>query len=181
MGFKPGPPPANEPTDFVFLTDNRLLQNSNITRMPTTQRECNTFIMELNKWIKNETGNFDPVFTGFSTDPSGASCWWHRYGQLVHMEFDFATGTSDTTQFTITNLPSNITPKESQAYPMTNYVDNGSTLTANGSIEIGSDSIIAFHAVSSTQGGSWTGSSTKGFVGSERPSVIYSLRQPGKH
>jgi len=187
MGFKPGPPPDNEPSAFEFLTDNRLLHNPNITRMPTTQREWNTFIQELSKWIKNETGNFDisstdtAKFTGFSTDPTSANIWYQRYGQMVHMEFHFELGTSDATGFTITGIPETIRPRDNTDIVCRGLVDSGSLLdSANPAIvTVGSNGTLSFF--STGEHGAWTGSSSKGFITSGRYSIIYSLRQPGKH
>ena len=179
MGFKPGRPPANEPSAFAFLTDNRLVQNGNITRYPTNQRMWNSFIQELNKWIKNETGNFDPTFTGFSTDPSTANVWWHRYGQFVHMEFGFTTGTSDATTFSIDDVPEVIRPRDNQTCLTGGMVDNNVSITANTACEVKSTGVISFY--SNDTGGGWTGSGTKGISGGLTQSIIYSLRQPGKH
>ena len=182
---KPGIPPPNEPADFEYLTDNRLLNNGNITRMPTTQQQWNTFIVELNKWVKNETGSFDiggsetAQFTGFSADPASANIWWHRYGQLVHIQFHFTTGTSDDTDFTITGIPENITPRDDIRVLCPGLMDNGSNLTEIGSVVIASSGTIIFYTTE--YGNLWTGSSTKGFADSGKYSVIYSLRQPGKH
>jgi hypothetical protein len=168
---------SNAPGAFAYLKDSRLLDKRNIQTMPTSQREWNTFILELNKWLKNETGNFDPTFTGFSSDPSSASCWYHRFGQLVHLEFIFTTGTSDDTGFTITNLPAIITPRDSQILPMIGLHDNTADIADRGSVKIGSDNVITFY--SDNHAGAWTGSGTKGF-GTSGQSVIYSLRNPEK-
>ena len=178
MGFKPGPPPDNEPSAFEFLTDNRLLHNPNITRMPTTQREWNTFIQELNKWVKNETGSFDPTFTGFSSGPTAASVWWHRYGQLVYLQFEFTTGTSDATGFTITNLPDNITPRDTQRCLIWELVDGSSTISNVQTVDVKSDGTIAFY--SAIPDNAWTASGGKG-IARKGNSIMYSLRQPGKH
>ena len=181
--LRPGPPPSGEPSAYTYLSDNRLLHNPSIARMPTTQREWNGFIQELNKWIKNETGNFNPTFTGFAIDPTqhtseGPSCWWHRYGQLVHMDFVFSTGTSNATGFTITNLPEVITPRDSQVYPIIAMLDDGANVEL-ATVEIGSDGVITFYA--GTRNDAWTATGTKGFNSLTQKSVIYSLRQPGKH
>ena len=178
MGFKPGPGPPNEPASFEFLTDNRLLHNPNITRMPTTQKEWNTFIQELNKWVKNETGTFDPTFGGFSSDPSSASCWWHRFGQMVQMEFVFTTGTSNATSFTITNLPEIITPRDDTTVSISGMQDNGTLITIPQAVAFKADGSIRFD--SNAANGTWTNTGNKGFSDNDM-SVIYILRQPGKH
>ena len=186
MGFKPGPPPDNEPTAFEFLTDNRLLHNAGITKLPTTQQDWNTFIQELNKWIKNETGSFDPTFTGFSENPAagfdgeGPSIWWHRYGQLVHMEFIFGLGTSNSTSFTITGIPEIIRPRDDATYILTGMSDNSASLTNPQTVQVGADGTLTFYSSAFT--GEWTASGNKGFgTGNPSKNIIYSLRQPGKH
>ena len=176
--FKPGAAVANAPADFKYLKGSRLLDNPNMTRMPKDERQWNTFILELQKWISNETGIFAPTFTGFSAAPSTPVIEWARYGQIVVLEFNFTTGTSDTTAFTITNLPSNITPKYPY-YTMTgDMVNAGTALTEPSMVKIGEDNILTFYA-GVTVGDAWTGSSTKGF-GTAGNSIIYHLRSPDK-
>ena len=183
MALRPGVPPTNEPSTFIYQTDERLVTNSNITRMPTNQRQWNSFVQELNKWIKVENGTFNPTFTGFSSDPGtvggeGPSCWWNRFGQIVHIEFVFSTGTSDATDFTITNLPSSITPKVSQTFTISGATDASVAITTPGAVKIGSDSVITFY--SSGHLDTWTNTGSKGFVAGGR-NILYSLRNPGQH
>ena len=167
----------NASGSFAYLKDSRLLDKRNLQKMPTDEREWHTFMLELNKWVKNETGNFDPVFTGFSADPATPNIWWHRFGQMVFMEFLFTTGTSDTTAFTITNLPIIITPRDSQIRPMIGLHDNTANIVDRGSVKMGSDNIITFY--SDNHEGTWTGSGAKGF-GTSGHSIIYCLRNPEK-
>jgi hypothetical protein len=182
---KPGGIPVGAPSTFEFLTDQRLSSNGNLTRMPTNQQEWGTFIRELDKWIKNETGAFTPTFGGFSSAPGagyngdGPLVWWHRYGQLVHMEFLFGLGTSNDTFFSITNLPANITPKYDSTVMISGMSDNSVSLTDPQTVEIGSDGNIFFYTSAFT--GAWTGSNNKGFgTGNPSKSIIYSLRNPSK-
>ena len=178
--FVPGPPIPNAPASFEYLKNSFLQSNSNITRIPTTQREWNTFIQELAKWIKNETGIFTPTFNGFSTDPSTPICVYHRYGQIVQLEFVFTTGTSDATLFTITNLPTVIIPKVNVIQPISGLVDNNVNLV-NAQVEISSGGVVAFYTDGHETG--WTaGATVKGFSSSDtsEKSVIYFLRNPDK-
>ena len=176
--FKPGAVVAGAPADFKYIKGSRLLDNPNLTRMPKDERQWNAFILELQKWVRNETGIFAPTFTGFSADPSGAVVEWARYGQIVLLEFYFSIGDSDTTAFTITNLPSDITPKYPY-YTMTgDMVNAGTALTEPSMVKVGEDGILTFYA-GVTVGDAWTGSSTKGF-GSVGNSIIYHLRSPDK-
>ena len=177
--LQPGPPIANTPNSFEYLKNSFLQNNVNITKMPTTQQEWSTFIQELSKWIKNETGVFLPTFNGFSSDPSTPSCVYHRYGQIVQLEFVFTTGTSNQTFFTITNLPATITPKLNVIQPISGLVDNNVNL-ANAQVEVASDGTIAFYTDGHETG--WTNPGTKGFSSSvvSEKSVIYFLRNPDK-
>jgi hypothetical protein len=177
--------PATIPSNFAPLRDGRLLNNSNLTRMPTTQREWNTFIQELNKWIKSETGVFDvglsadAQFTGFSTDPANAAVWYMRYGQFVHMEFYFQTGTSDSISFAITGIPETLRPRDDVTVACAGLWNNGASLAAGeGTCVVQSTGVLSFNAT--PHGGAWTASSTKGFATSGRFGIIYPLRQPGK-
>jgi hypothetical protein len=151
--------------------------------MPTTQREWNTFIQELNKWIKNETGSFDvggsatAQFTGFSSDPSGASVWWHRYGQIVYLEFHFTTGTSNATGFTITGIPEIIRPRDTQRCLIWDTVNAGNQADVTP-LDVKPDGTIAFY--SAFPDNAWTSSGGKG-LGRVGNGIMYSLRQPGKH
>ena len=177
--FVPGPPIANAPSSFEYLKNSFLQSNANITRMPTTQGEWNTFIQELAKWIKNETGIFTPTFTGFSSDPSTPICVWQRYGQIVQLEFVFTTGTSNATSFIITNLPTVITPKVNVIQPISGLHDNTADI-ANAQVEISSGGTIAFYSDGHETG--WTAAGAKGFSSSDtsEKSVIYLLRNPDK-
>ena len=181
---KPGPPGNNAPANYDDLTDGRLTNNSNITRMPTTQREWSTFVRELNKWIKNETGNFDvggsatAQFTGFSVDPADANIWWHRYGQMVHMQFHFTTGTSDTAAFTITGVPEIIRPRDNSVVLCHDLIDSGAAVSHVGVVQVGSNGVLTFYPNAYT--GGWTSSGLKGFSISGFSSIIYSLRSPEK-
>lgn len=180
----PGSSSGNAPDGYAFLKDDRITRIGSISRYPQDQRQWNAFIHELDKIIKNETGTFDiggsatAQFTGFSADPSSSSIWWHRYGQIVHLEFNISTGTSDATDFTVTGIPSVITPRDSCTYPLFGLYDNGAALTS-GSVKVGSDGVLTFYTDHAD--GAWTASSTKGFTPSIGPKgLIYDLRSPRK-
>ena len=180
----PGSSPGNAPDNYKYLKDDRVTRIGSIGRMPQDQRQWSSFIHELDKIIKNETGTFDvggsatAQFTGFSVDPTASSIWWHRYGQIIHLEFNIGTGTSNTTAFTITGIPTVIRPRDDCTYPLFGLYDNGAALTS-GSVRVGSDGTLTFY--SDHADGAWTGSSTKGFapsIGSK--GLLYSLRNPAK-
>ncbi len=176
--LKPGASVANTPADFKYLKNSRLLDNPNIQKLPSTEQEWNTFLFELQRWIKNETGIFAPTFTGFSADPGTPVVEWARFGQIVVLEFNFTTGTSNATGFTITNLPSAITPKYECYTLVGDMQDNGVALTEPSIVKVGTDSVLTFYA-GVTVGDTWTGASTKGF-NTAGNSIIYHLRDPDK-
>ena len=178
MATKPGPPAPGEPVEFEFLNDNRLSNNGNLTRFPQTQRQWNTFIVELQKWVKNRTDGFEPTFSGFSADPTTPFVWYQRYGQIVFMEFHFTTGTSDATDFSITNLPAEITPKENVTVMYHNAVDSSSSENGPHLLLVNSDSTLDF--TRTLAGNAWTASGTKGLQLAGEASIIYMLRSPEK-
>ena len=178
MGLKPGPPAAGEPVSFAFLNDSRLLNNANITTMPTTQAAWNTFIMELNKWVKNSTNGFEPTLTGFSSAPSNPFIWYQRYGQLVFMELYIGTGTSNTNNFAVTNLPSEITPKNDVNAMYHHAVNDSIVELGPHLVYINSDGTMDF--TRSLGNSAWTSSGTKGLDAVEKSSFVYMLRNPEK-
>lgn len=181
----PGEDPGNAPDNYAYLKDDRMTRVGALSRYPQSQRQWNSFIHELDKIIKNETGTFDvggsatAQFTGFSSDPATSSIWWHRYGQFVHLEFNIGTGTSDATDFTITGIPSVITPRDDCTYPLFGLYDNGGALTT-GSVKVGSDGVLTFYT--DNNDGAWTaGATVKGFTaGLGVKGLIYDLRSPRK-
>jgi len=183
-GGSPGSSPGNAPDNYKYLKDDRMVRVTSISRAPQSERGWGNFVRELNKIIKNETGTFDisstddAKFTGFSADPATSSIWWHRYGQIVHLEFNIGTGDSDATDFTITGIPTVIRPRDDCIYPLFGLYDNGAAI-ASGSIKVGSDGTLTFYT--DQEDGAWTGSSTKGFTsGLGVKGLMYSLRNPTK-
>jgi len=178
--------PAGEPTDFTEVRAERLHRSPQITRMPQDQREWDKFIQELNKLIRNEVSGFEPVLTGFSADPTSPYCWYHRYGQFVYMEFAFTTGTSNSANFIITNLPTSITPNVQQRCLVNGIMEDnnsggGGDLSLGSSALVGSDGTIKFYPAANADG-SWTASNAKGFSmpSGQYASILYTLRNPDK-
>ena len=175
---------TNPPTGFEYKSDQRLVTNGNLTRMPTTEIEWGTFIREMNKWVKNETGSYDPVFNGFSVDPGqsnsqGPTVLWHRYGQMVTLIFYFDNGTSDSTGFEVTGMPDNLKPAYAQTCQIGNLQDAGIEITDPCVVVIQTSGQLSFYP--DNQFGLWTNSGAKGFTDT-RPatSVTYSLMNPPK-
>jgi hypothetical protein len=174
--------PAGEPTDFTEVRAERLTRSPQITRKPETQREWDQFIQEMNKLIRNEVSGFEPVLTGFSADPSDVYCWYHRFGQMVYMEFAFGLGTSSSTSFTITNLPTAITPNVQQRCLVNGIMEDSGTPQLFGSQAlVGADGTIKLYPLANTND-LWTGSGDKGFSmpTGQYASILYTLRNPDK-
>ena len=178
--------PAGEPATFTEARAERLLRSPQITRMPQTQRDWDRFIHELNKLVRNEVNGFEPVLTGFGTDPSDPYVWYHRFGQFVYMEFAFTDGTSNSTAFSITNLPTSITPNVSQRCLVNGIMEDdtggvGGDLALGSSALVGSDGTIKFYPTANANG-NWTASNTKGFSmpSGQYASILYTLRNPDK-
>jgi hypothetical protein len=170
----------------ISAKNGRLKQNTAITRMPTTQREWNDFIRELDKWQRDEEGVFVPTFTGFSTDPQTSStgiidCLYHVSGKTVSLNLDFGIeGTSDQTYFRITNLPESLKPALLQSGIVGLGIDNGTELTTpilwrvyRKDDPVTTD--IDFFPLAASSGGigNWTASGGKGF--SKSIDIMYSL------
>lgn len=180
--------PAGEPATFTEVRAERLTRSPQITRMPQNQQEWNRFIQELNKLVRNEVSGFEPVLTGFSADPSDPYCWYHRFGQMVYMEFAFTTGTSDSTEFKITNLPTSITPNVQQRCLVNGHMTDGVADLAYGTLQtqgsaalVTSGGTIIFYP-QMKQDTAWTASGDKGFVmpSGQYASILYTLRNPDK-
>ena len=170
----------------VTEKNSRLKQNTAITKMPTSQREWNAFIQELDKWQRDEEGVFVPTFSGFSVDPQNSAtgvvdCKYHVSGKTVSLNLDFGIeGTSDQTYFRITNLPDNLKPALAQQGIVGLGIDNGTELTIPILWRVylktsGSTTDIDFFPLASAAGGigNWTASGGKGFSGDV--DIMYSL------
>lgn len=106
-------------------------------------------------------GSFTPTFTGFSADPADALIYWSKVEEtIVHILMNFGTGTSDATDFTITNWPAEIWTDRTILVPVGGLVDNGSEF-AGGCLSLTKDNATA---VFYTDFGFslWTGSGNKG-------------------
>lgn len=174
----PTKPQAPGVTGFDYVRKSRPFENPAFARIPTTQQEWNGFIVELNKWIRHEAHAFVPTFGAnqFAVEPADPVIAYEIYGQFVVLNFeDVGTGTSGGASgnlFTITNLPSVLTPKWNQVYYITGMRDNSAATT--GTIKISTDSTIVFTKGTNGAGGGWTASGAKGF--DDRGNcVIYTL------
>lgn len=121
-----------------------------------------------------DTGTFTATYTGMTASVT-CTATWARVGKVVTLTFCTATGTSNSTAFTMTGLPSAIQPSALAQHvsvagdAMTN---NSITVTgiAGAGFAAGSGTVTFFLAGSST---GWTASNTKGF--NANASVSYQL------
>jgi len=166
---------------FLGLTSKTLLQNPSLQRMPTTQRQWIDFIKELDTHLAGETDAFTPTWTGFSSDPSGGVVYWKKVGTLVVMSFSIsAVGTSNATTFSITGIPTAVTPISGGTavqivVPIVGVVDNGTE--SWGTAAVNSSSIINF-GFKDTDFTSWTNSGNKGFntSASTKATIMYDTK-----
>jgi hypothetical protein len=174
--------PAGEPSSFTARKAGRIVNNPQIARIPTTQEQWSQYLNEINKAFHNEIGGFEPVLTGFSSDPSDPFCQYQRYGQMVYLEFVFGLGTSDSVNFTITNLPKAITPNVNQRCLVNGIMQDGGVAQSLGSAAVvDSGGTITFRKAMATND-DWTASGNKGFdmPSSEYAGIWYVLRNPDK-
>lgn len=113
--------------------------------------------------VTADTGTFTATYTGFT---AGVTCTatWSRIGKLVSLFFCTATGTSNSTSFTMTGLPSAIQPAsltQTVALPI-GPVQNASLIDTTPSVTVtASSGTVTFLHTGSSIG--WTNSGTKGF------------------
>lgn len=99
-----------------------------------------------------------PTITGFSAGP-GVSAAYMKLGSFLFLEFTTTSnGTSNATNFTITNLP--FAPKRVATATLAQATDNGSIRTVAGRVVIQAASTTA--TLFTDMGvGTWTGSGSK--------------------
>jgi hypothetical protein len=112
--------------------------------------------------LAGTSGSFTPTHTGFSSAPTGDIRYFIQ-GELVTLQCDFSTGTSDQTFWTITNWPAALQVTEDVKFPIFGYTDNTAVVSELGSCVLTNASAVATF-YSSMGSGTWTGSGTKGLV-----------------
>ena len=120
-------------------------------------------------------GSFTPTFSGFSSSPSGTTIY-RLDGGTVTMRMGFNVGTSNSADFSVTNVPAVIRPQNAQIIPCPMLEDNGSQVTGQGHCIVNSDGTIDFAAPGNdpTVGGGFTASGNKGLQNSNS-SIQYSI------
>lgn len=111
--------------------------------------------------------SFTATGTGFSGATTGTVAYC-RHGRMVTLNFPSISGTSNTTAFTFTGLPTHLIPATDRDV-IARLQDNGSAAFGVARIENSGGVITLLNGVSA---GGWTGSGTKGIYAQ---SLTYSL------
>ena len=166
---------TNHPVTLFTNGSNRLSVFNGLTLSGATGGDQGVGSVNAQSYYTNgslafDSGTFTPTYTGFSSNPT-MTCQWRRAGNIVALTFAVSgtgTGTSNTTGFTLGNLPASITPNTTQNVLVDSTVmsDNGSGLAATAKVDVlltATSSSMTFRLNNSLAG--WTASSTKGFLG----------------
>ena len=105
---------------------------------------------------------WNPVFTGFSADPTGQTTRWTQVSRIITAKFiKGSNGTSDATGFTV-SLPAKAFGGDDGSLA-TELVDNGANLTTPGwCLTSAGSTTLTLYASTSGAGTAWTGANTKG-------------------
>lgn len=112
--------------------------------------------------IQPTVGSFTPVWVGFSADPTG-DIFWAKDGNIITLQFPVGAGTSNATDFAISNLPAALRPVTDQYVPMIALRDNSVVLGVVGGVGITPAGQANFSADGSGDTQNWTASGSKGF------------------
>ena len=114
------------------------------------------------------SGNFTATLTGFTTTVTTA-VYWQQIGYMVMWKIEGSTGTSNSTAFGMTGIPTALLPATNTTMPMGYTLsDNGSTVY--GDISFGGGGQPVFTKAGSTL---WTASGTKGIF--DNVNICYTL------
>ena len=122
------------------------------------------------------SGVFTPGYSGFSVNPTG-TINYRKSGGIAALTFAIGTGTSNSTQFVITGLPTAVqTVTLNQVIPCIGLVDNGTALAAIGLAKMQGSQISFYKAAASLTGtGDFTNTGTKGFGTNCFATLVYAL------
>jgi hypothetical protein len=111
------------------------------------------------------TGFFTPAWTGFSADPIG-EIFYTKIGALIILTFGvFSTGTSNSTEMSITNLPSIIRPQtDPNPRAVCLVVDNGQSASGAFSFGVIPGTMIFYKGTAPPSATGFTNAGTKGFA-----------------
>ena len=107
-----------------------------------------------------ESGSFTPGLTGFSAPPGSPSISFIRQGNIVTLQLNIGTGTSNATTFNITGVPASLQTDDARTVVLMGVIDNGQP-TVVGSLQMGAGSSTWQVAIDNDPSG-WTNSGTKG-------------------
>ena len=160
---------TNKKTEF--FRNNPIIQ-----RLPEDQQGWSFFIQELTNSIFEKKGSFTPTWSGFSANPVNGIVYWIRTGSLVNLTiYTDNLGTSNATNFAITNLPASLQPTQSQTVAVNTLIDKGAAGWGNAHISSSSTINFSFKSVNTS---GWSNTGTKGFGSGAYTSITYSLNSP---
>ena len=179
--LKPGATVAGQSADFKFLKNTKLSDNPNFTRMPKDDRGWSTFVRELEKVNKDESGIFVPTFiSSFSVDPTTPTIEWYRSGNLIAVWFNFTTGTSNSAEFSISNWPDEIRCRRDVIVRVPGLVDNGALVDAGVMEFDGDTSAVQFWPSDDVITGGWNATAVDKGFDKAGYCAIYPLLNPAK-
>ena len=148
---------------FTGTTTEVVLGNSGIQRLPTSQREWNYFIQNLDIALRGQTATFTADWTGFSTAQS-STVTYLRKGTVVTIQLPQFGATSDATTLEsgATDVPAEIRPLSGKMGAFITR-DNGTFIS--GTIDVSAAGQIRFGATNLIGLGCFTSSGDKGFRG----------------
>lgn len=110
-----------------------------------------------------DTDTFTVTWAGFSIDPANTTATWFRFDRLVQIILPLGTGTSNSTSFSLSGVPTAIRPATKQYHYLPFGQDNGAhqDLVA----EINTDGTISFAPAGATYSEvGWTNTQAKGIL-----------------
>lgn len=113
-----------------------------------------------------DKGSFAPTYTGFSSAPPG-NITWVKMGNIAILTLPNATGTSNGTTYSFSNLPASITPSTNSAVVLLPaFQDNSTILSTVAACQILTTGTMRFAPSAVNPAGinysAWTSSGTKG-------------------
>jgi len=110
-----------------------------------------------------DSGSFTALWSGFSSDPAATTANWYRMGRLIYLELPVGNGTSNSTSFQISGVPTAIRPDSQQIISLPFATDNGSVVAGGCSARISTSGTIYLAPGDATYNESgWTASGNKG-------------------